>query len=67
MLTVFLDRKGVVHHEYAPQGRTINKEYYLEVLKQLHDAVQRKRAHLSESDNWLLHHVNALVHSIHIV
>ena len=27
-LTVFLDFRGVVHHEYAPQGQTITKEYY---------------------------------------
>src|SRR5215469_6723562 len=28
MLTAFFDSRGVVHHEYAPQGQTINKEYY---------------------------------------
>ena len=22
---------SIVHHEYAPEGQTINKEYYLEV------------------------------------
>ena len=27
MLTVFSDCEGVVHHEYAPPGQTINKEY----------------------------------------
>ena len=27
MLTVFFDSCGVVHHEYAPQGQNINKEY----------------------------------------
>ncbi|RLU15332.1 hypothetical protein DMN91_012326 [Ooceraea biroi] len=40
MLTVFFDQEGVVHHEYAPQGRTTNKEYYLEVLKRLCDALK---------------------------
>jgi hypothetical protein len=28
MLAVFFDSRGVVHHEYAPQGQTITKEYY---------------------------------------
>ncbi|UYV63886.1 hypothetical protein LAZ67_2005887 [Cordylochernes scorpioides] len=28
-LTVFFDCRGVVHHEFLPQGRTVNKEYYL--------------------------------------
>ncbi|XP_050043947.3 histone-lysine N-methyltransferase SETMAR-like [Dermacentor andersoni] len=27
MLTAFLDSRGVVHHEYAPQGQTITKEF----------------------------------------
>ncbi|UYV72816.1 hypothetical protein LAZ67_10000875 [Cordylochernes scorpioides] len=30
LLTVFFDCRGVVHHEFLPQGRTVNKEYYLE-------------------------------------
>ena len=40
---VFLDHRDVVHHEYALKGRTGSKEYYLEVLHCLHDAVRRKR------------------------
>ena len=28
LLTVFLDSRGVVHHEYALQGQTVTKEYY---------------------------------------
>ena len=29
LLTVFFDFGGMVHHEFLPQGRTVNKEYYL--------------------------------------
>ncbi|UYV71341.1 hypothetical protein LAZ67_8002688 [Cordylochernes scorpioides] len=29
LLTVFFDCRGVVHREFLPQGRTVNKEYYL--------------------------------------
>ena len=32
MLLVFFDSEGSVHHEYALNGQTINKEFYLEVL-----------------------------------
>jgi hypothetical protein len=32
MLTFFFYSRGVVHHEYTPQGQNINKEYYLEVF-----------------------------------
>ena len=35
LLTGFLDCNGVVHPEFLPQGRTVNKEYYLEVMSQL--------------------------------
>jgi hypothetical protein len=42
MLTVFFHSLGVVHHEYAPQGATITKEYYQEVLHRLRDSVRRK-------------------------
>ena len=29
MLTVFFYYRGIVHHEYAPEGPNITKEYYL--------------------------------------
>jgi hypothetical protein len=28
-LSVFSDQDGVLHHEFAPVGPTVNKEYYL--------------------------------------
>ena len=28
MLLAFFDSEGIVHHEYAPDGHTINKEFY---------------------------------------
>ena len=46
LLTVFLDSCGVVHHEYAPQGPTITKEYYEGVLCRLRNAVRRKQPDL---------------------
>ena len=42
MLIIFFDCEGVVHYEFASRGQTINKEYYVEVLKRLRDAVRRK-------------------------
>jgi hypothetical protein len=46
LLTVFFDCRGIVHHSYAPEGQTINKEYYLEVIRHLRDAVRRNRPDL---------------------
>ena len=49
VMTCFFDSRGIVHHEYAPEGQTINEEYYLEVLRRLRAAVQKKAARHAES------------------
>jgi transposase len=67
LLTVFFDYHGIVHHSYAPAGQIINKEYYLEVIRHLRDAVQRKRLDLWASRNWQLHHDNAPAHSSQLI
>ncbi|UYV77019.1 hypothetical protein LAZ67_14002900, partial [Cordylochernes scorpioides] len=59
LLTVFFDCRGVVHHEFLPQGRTVNKEYYLQVMRNLREAIRQKRPDLWKNKNWLLHHDNA--------
>jgi hypothetical protein len=66
-LTVFFGYRGIVHHSYAPEGQTINKEYYLEVIHHLCDAVQHKRLDLWASHNWQLHHDNAPAHSSRLI
>jgi len=43
MLLAFFDSEGIVHHEYALDGQTINKEFYLVVLRHLLESVRRKR------------------------
>ena len=35
LLTVFYDCNGMVHHNFLPQGRTANKEYYFEIMTRL--------------------------------
>jgi len=32
MLLAFFDSEDIVHHKYAPDGQTIKKEFYVEVL-----------------------------------
>lgn len=46
MLAVFFNSCGRVYHEYAPEGHTINKNYYLNRMCHLHNAVQ--------FNNWLV-------------
>jgi len=43
MLTLFFDSEDVVHYEFLPQGQTVNKEYYLEFMQCLREAVRKKR------------------------
>ena len=57
----------IVHHEYAPQGQTITKEYYRDVIPRLRDAVRCKRPELWSTGNWRLHHDNAPAHSSHLI
>lgn len=63
LLTVFFDCRGVVHYEFLPQGRTVNKEYYLQVMRNLREAIRQKRPDLWKNKNWLLHHDNAPAHT----
>ena len=67
MLTCFFDSCGIVHHEYAPEGQTINKEYYLQILRCLREAVRRKRPDMWTAKNFQLHHDNAPAHFANVI
>jgi transposase len=67
MLIVFFDIRGIVYYEYAPPGQTINKTYYVDVLKRFRNAMRRKRPALWRSGNWLLHQDNAPAHTSQLV
>jgi histone-lysine N-methyltransferase SETMAR len=67
MLIVFFGSRRVVYHEYAPQGTTITKEYYQEVLHRLRDNVRRKRQDLWAATTWQLHHNNAPTNSSYLI
>ena len=49
----------IVHYEFVPRGETVNKEFYLSVLKCLRAAVRRKRPETWINNTWMLHHDNA--------
>ena len=48
-----------MHYEFLLQSRTANKEYYLEVMRRLREAINQKRAELWKNQSWILHHDNA--------
>jgi len=66
-LIVFFYWKGIVHHEFVPRGETVNKEFYLKVMKRLREAVQRKRPEAWTNKTWMLHHDNAPAHASLII
>ena len=62
LITVFFDYNGIVYHESLRPGRTVNKEYYLQVLYNLRQAIRRKRPELCRDNSWILHHDNVPAH-----
>jgi len=67
MLVTFFDWQGLVHFEYVPKGQTVNKEYYLSILKRLRVAVPRKRPEMWRDRSWKFHHDNAPAHTALLV
>ena len=65
--TVFMDYSGVVHHEFLPEGQTVNKEYYLSVMRSLREAIRQKRPNLWANNLWILHHDNAPLHNAIVI
>jgi len=61
-LIVFFDIRGIVHHEFVPEGQTVNAELYCNVLRRLRKDIRRKRPELWCAGNWLLHDDNAPFH-----
>ena len=62
MIPVF-DSTGMIYMHWAPTGQTVNKEYYVEVLRDFRKRLRRKRPALFKSGQWYFHQDNAPVHS----
>ena len=44
-------------------GQTVNKEYYLIVMRHLREAIRKNRPELWANNSWILHHNNAPSHT----
>lgn len=62
MATVFWDARGVIHIDYLEKGKTINGEYYANLLDQFNQILLEKRPHLAKK-KILFHQDNARVHT----
>jgi len=52
-----------VIRQNVPRGETVNKEFYLKVLKRLRAAMRRKKPEAWTNNIWMLHHDNAPAHA----
>ena len=58
----FFDNTGMIYMHWVPTGQTVNKEYYVEVLKEFRKRFRRKKPALLKSGQWHFHGDNAPVH-----
>ena len=66
-MIAFFDSTGMVYMHWVPTGQTVNKEYYVEVLRELRKRFRRKRPALFKSAQWCFHQDNAPVYNSTLV
>ena len=59
----FFDCTGMIYMPWVPTGQTVNKEYYVEVLREFRKRFRRKRPALFNSDQLHFQQDNAPVHN----
>ena len=59
----FFDSTGMIYMHWVTTGLTINKEYHVEVLRELRKRFCRKRPAFFKSGQWHFHQDNAPVHN----
>ena len=59
----FFYSTGTIYMHWVPTGLTVNKEYYVEVLREFRKRFRRKRPALFKSGQWHFHQDNAPVHN----
>ena len=59
----FFDSTGMIYMYWVSTGQTVNKEYYVEVLREFSKRFRRKRPSFLKSAQWHFHQNNAPVHN----
>jgi hypothetical protein len=59
----FFNVEEIVHRQFVTAGKTVNQQFYLNVLKQLCDSLQQKHPGKWQSGDWFLYHYNAPAHT----
>ena len=63
LMIPFFDSSGMIYMHWVPTGQTVNKEYYVEVLREFRKRFRRKRSALLKSGQWHFQQDNAPVHN----
>ena len=63
MLITFVDHQEMVHHEFVPQGQTVNQHFYKEILTRFVNKIHQKQRAFWAEKTWILHHDNAPAHT----
>ena len=63
LMIPFFDTTGMMYMHWVPTGQTVNKEYYVEVLREFRKRFRRKRPALFKSGQWHFHQDNAPVYN----
>jgi len=58
-LILFSDIGGIVNHEFAPEGQTVNAGFVCSVLRCPREGIGRKRPEIWHAGNWVLQNDNA--------
>ncbi len=67
MLNFFFDSKGVIHHKYVPEGRTVNVTFHVQVLDCLCKCIALMRPEMWRDRKFFLFHDNARPHTAAII
>ena len=59
----FFDSTGMIYMHWVSTGQTVNKEYYVDVLREFRKRFLGKRPALFKSSQWHFHLDNALVNN----
>ncbi len=63
MLVGFIDRQGVIHREFVPDGHGISSEVYIQILGRFQEALKKSRPGLARSGRWTLLQDGAPAHT----
>ena len=63
LMIPFFDSTGMIYMHWVPTGQKVNKDYYVEVLREFSKRFRRTRPALFKSGQWHFQQDNAPVHN----